>query len=111
MEESDDIMLEKWLDPTNRLKLVQEYKDAGMGGQRYGVVCPNKDCHKRICPQGIFRAQLHPDRYCQCPEQYEIDSHESIYDILEHHGLDPAIGMTLNVQPNMHEATKKKKKG
>ena len=100
-------MLEDLLDPDKRDEVVAQYKAKGRGGERYGVVCPNQNCWKRICPQGWALAQEFPDEYCQCRENYEAGEHETIRDILAAHGLPPR---ELNVKVNMREASPMKKK-
>lgn len=100
--------IDKWMDPDRRDEVVLDYMTNGRGRERYGVSCPK--CYLRISPQGMWWAQANPANYCQCPEQYEEDSHEQIQEILVAHGVDPLIADRLRVQPNMHDATEKKPK-
>lgn len=93
--------------PELRSEVVQEYREAGMGGERYGVSCPR--CWLRICPQGYEDAKLHPDRFCQCEDMYQ-NEHEDIFSILERHGLPSGRGYLLRPVTNMSEATRKGKK-
>jgi len=95
--------LDKLLDPSLRDQVVAEYKEAGLGGERYGVVCPIKDCGKRIAPQGFDWAIANPASYCLHIEEYG----ETIIDILEVHGLAPR---NLQTKVNMKEATIHKEK-
>jgi hypothetical protein len=103
-----EMKFEDMLDPKKRDQVIAAYNEAGLGRERYGVVCPN--CKKRIAPQGIHTAMKYPDNYCQCTEQYNYEQHEDIYQILEQHGLDPTIGNRLKPQPFMHEATNKSRR-
>lgn len=102
------------LDPNLRDKVVAERKAAGMGSERYGVVCGIIDpetkerCMKRICPQGWQFAIIEGQgKYCPHGENYEYEVHEDITDILEQHGLP---WRPLKTRVKMHEATDKNKK-
>lgn len=86
--------------------IVAAYKEAGLGGERYGVVCPIIDeetgrrCNRRICPQGWaaamqFNAELNKGTtpkaglYCLHRENYDgSEQAEDITSILNTHGLE-----------------------
>lgn len=98
--------LEDFLDPDKRDEVVMAYRAAGMGKERYGVVCPNKDCYKRICLQGWSFANENPEEYCLCRENY-VDNVEDITSVLKEHGLP---WRPLKTKVKMKEATRKKRK-
>lgn len=103
------------LNPAMRDKVVALRHEAGMGGERYGVVCGIQDpetrerCNKRICPQGWGFAMAAPERYCLHRENYtgETVPVEDITSILKEHGLP---WRPLKTKVNMKEATDKTKK-
>lgn len=99
------------MDPiSERKQVVQTYREAGLGGERYGVVCPK--CLKRICLQGIWfaREPEYTGKYCLCEENYTEESAITIGDVMYEHGLPPEYGYTLNPQPNMTEGGRKPKR-
>lgn len=102
------VSIEDMMDPNKRDEVVAAYKAAGLGGERYGVVCPN--CLKRICLQGFMWALENADNFCLCKENYSIAEDLSICEVLETHGLSWTRAMNLKPQANMHEATVKKGK-
>lgn len=103
--------------------VVAAYKEAGLGGERYGVVCPIIDeetgqrCNKRICPQGWVAARNFNDamtkeigKYCMHRENYD-EEHEDITDILGQHGLEWRPLRTLSrMRENSPKLSKKGKK-
>jgi hypothetical protein len=105
--------LAELLDPTLRDKVVMERQQAGLGKERYGVVCGIIDpetrerCNKRICPQGRGFALANPGTYCLHDENYNPDTHEDITVILGEHGL---TWRPLKTKTSMKEATDKTKK-
>lgn len=103
-----NISMDMLLDPDRRDEVVATYKGDKKGGERYGVSCPK--CYLRIAPQGREWAEEHQERYCQHAEQYNYEVHETIYEILENHGLPMERGMFLTVKVDMTEATERKKK-
>lgn len=93
----------------SRDEVVKAYREAGLGGERYGVVC--RRCYKRICLQGWFFAMDNAPTYCLCRENYNGDENvDNIETVLETHGIDPRRATKLQVRVKMTEATKKKKK-
>lgn len=91
----------------SRDEVVKAYREAGLGGERYGVVC--RRCYKRICLQGWFFAMDNAPTYCLCRENYNGDENvDNITTVLETHGIDPRRAGQLQVRVKMTEATKKK---
>lgn len=107
--------------------VVAAYKEAGLGGERYGVVCGLVDpetgqrCMKRICPQGWaaamkFNAELNTEGkvskaglYCLHRENYDgTEPADDIASILNAHGLPWRPLRTLR---KMRENKPNKKKG
>lgn len=102
---TSESIIDKLQDPSLRDIVVQQYKEAGLGGERYGVVCPNKECYKRICLQGLAFAMEYPEKYCLCHENYE--DAPNITKVLNEHGLP---WRPLMIKVDMKEATVKKGK-
>lgn len=108
----------KLADPTKRDEVVAAYKEAGLGGERYGAVCPvfldeerTERCNKRICPQGWAFANSFENagKYCLHRENYDgTEEYLDITKILEHHGLPWRPLRTLT---RMRENKPNKKKG
>lgn len=108
--------------------IVAAYKEAGLGGERYGVVCglideeTHERCMKRICPQGWaaalkFNAELNQEGkvktraglYCLHRENYDgTEPADDIGTILNTHGLPWRQLRTLR---KMRENKPSKKKG
>lgn len=107
--------------------VVAAYRQAGLGGERYGVVCGIIDeenplrCNKRICPQGWaaamkFNSELNSEGkvktvglYCLHRENYDgTEPADDITSILNTHGLPWRPLRTLR---KMRENKPSKKKG
>lgn len=102
------ISIDDILDPGRRDEVVAGYRAAGLGGERYGVVCPNEGCHKRICLQGWATAMANPKQFCLCRENYNGEQPaESIVTVLAEHGLPPR---NLRVKVDMTEGPRKAKR-
>lgn len=102
------------LDPEKRDAIVAARQEAGLGKERYGVVCGIQDpetrerCNKRICAQGWGFAMAAPETYCLHRENYDgTEPAEDITSILEQHGLP---WRPLKTKVNMKAATDKSKK-
>lgn len=110
--------------------IVAAYREAGLGGERYGVVCGLIDeetyerCMRRICPQGWAAAiQFNTDLnregkvskaglYCLHRENYDgTEPADDITTILNTHGLPWRPLRTLRKmrenKPNKKKGTKK----
>lgn len=103
--------LQKLVDPSLRDEVVEDYREKGMGRERYGVVCGIEDpetrerCMKRICLQGWAFAVDNAPTYCLHRENYDgSEDAEDITRVLQTHGLE---WRPLTTRVKMREATDK----